>query len=87
MGVLQAARALKLQVPTDLSLIGFDNSILARISDPQLTTIAQPIEEMGAKVIELLVNEITNTHEKNKVMQRVTLSPLLIIRESTSTIS
>ncbi|PKG24736.1 LacI family DNA-binding transcriptional regulator [Niallia nealsonii] len=83
-GVLQAARILDIQVPNQLSLVGFDNSILAKLSNPQLTTIAQPVEEMGAKAIELLVKEITNNKEgKNKVMQRVILSPLLIIREST----
>ncbi|MGM7721371.1 LacI family DNA-binding transcriptional regulator [Metabacillus sp. Hm71] len=88
-GVLQAARSLNLQVPNQLSLIGFDNSILAKLCDPQLTTIAQPIEEMGAKVIELLVNEITNNHqeETKKVTQRVTLSPYLIVRDSTCPIS
>ncbi len=87
-GVLQAARTLKIQVPNQLSLIGFDNSILAKLCDPQLTTIAQPIEEMGAKVIELLVNEITNNQERaKKVTQRVTLSPFLIVRDSTSPIS
>ncbi|MDK8640460.1 LacI family DNA-binding transcriptional regulator [Niallia taxi] len=85
-GVLQAARLLNLQVPTQLSLIGFDNSMLAKLSDPALTTIAQPIEEMGAKVIDLLVDEITNQNQdgRKKVTQRIMLSPYLITRDSTS---
>jgi DNA-binding LacI/PurR family transcriptional regulator len=87
-GVFHAARALKIQIPSELSIVGFDNSILAKLSDPPLTTIAQPIEEMGAKAVELLVDEITNKKERsNKVMQRVVMSPLLIVRDSTAPIS
>lgn len=81
LGVLQAARSLNISVPHELSVIGFDNSILAKISDPQLTTIEQPKKEMGEKVIELLISEI---EQKSDVKQRVTLSPKLVIRESTS---
>ena len=87
-GVFRAARTLKIQIPHELSIVGFDNSILAKLSDPPLTTIAQPIEEMGAKAVELLVDEITNKKEpSNKVMQRVVMSPLLIVRDSTAPIS
>ncbi|YCA44744.1 LacI family transcriptional regulator [Bacillus sp. JZ8] len=81
LGVLQAARSLNISVPHELSVIGFDNSILAKISDPQLTTIEQPKKEMGEKVIELLISEI---EQKSDVKQRVTLSPKLVIRKSTS---
>ncbi|MFL6556543.1 MAG: substrate-binding domain-containing protein, partial [Bacillus sp. (in: firmicutes)] len=78
----------KIQIPNELSIVGFDNSILAKLSDPPLTTIAQPIEEMGAKAVELLVDEITNKKDRsNKVMQRVVMSPLLIVRDSTAPIS
>lgn len=84
-GVLHAAKILNLDVPSQLSLVGFDNSILAKLSNPQLTTIAQPIVEMGSKAIELLVAEITNKDQgKSKVMQRIILSPCLIVRESTA---
>ncbi|MGG0159510.1 LacI family DNA-binding transcriptional regulator [Bacillus velezensis] len=83
LGVLQAARKLQITVPSSLSLIGFDNSILAEISDPQLTTIAQPTEEMGEKAIELLIGGMAREKQK-KVIQRVMLSPSLIVRESAS---
>lgn len=81
LGVLQAARQLHITVPSSLSLIGFDNSILAAISDPQLTTIAQPTEEMGEKAIELLIGGMAREKQK-KVIQRVMLSPSLIVRDS-----
>ena len=46
-GVLQALRQLDLSVPEDISLVGFDDMPFAELIDPPLTTIRQPIEEMG----------------------------------------
>ncbi|WP_158734538.1 LacI family DNA-binding transcriptional regulator [Alteribacillus sp. YIM 98480] len=85
-GVMQAAKELGLKIPEDLSVIGFDNSILAQITNPQLTTIAQPAQQMGEKVIELFVEEVINTTKTDKVIQRIVLSPSLIVRESTAEI-
>lgn len=85
LGVLQAARQLHISIPSSLSLVGFDNSILAKISDPQLTTIAQPTEEMGEKAIELLMDGMADSKQK-KVIQRVMLSPSLIVRNSTASL-
>ncbi|MEC1670715.1 LacI family DNA-binding transcriptional regulator [Bacillus mojavensis] len=78
---IQAARIRGMKVPDDLSIIGFDNTILAEMVDPPLTTIAQPIKEMGQRVIELLVEEIEG---KRKAKQKIVLSPELVIRHSTS---
>lgn len=85
LGVLQAARQLHISIPSSLSLVGFDNSILAKISDPQLTTIAQPTEEMGEKAIELLIDGMAHSKQK-KAVQRVMLSPSLIVRDSTASL-
>jgi DNA-binding LacI/PurR family transcriptional regulator len=79
-GVYQAAKELGLNIPDDLSVIGFDDTILATIVDPPLTTIAQPIHEMGRQVMDLLVQEIEG---KKKLKQRVILPPELMIRHST----
>jgi DNA-binding LacI/PurR family transcriptional regulator len=78
--IYQAAKELGLKIPKDLSVIGFDNTILASIVDPPLTTIAQPIQEMGRQVMNLLVQEIEG---KKNTKQRVVLLPELIIRGST----
>ncbi|NBI27841.1 LacI family DNA-binding transcriptional regulator [Chengkuizengella marina] len=83
MGAIQAAREKGIQIPEDLSIIGFDNTILASICDPPLTTIAQPIQDMGKKVVELLVKEIK---EEKTTKQRVVLMPKLEIRKTTSEI-
>lgn len=82
-GVYQAAKALGLHIPNDLSVVGFDNTILASIVDPPLTTIAQPIDEMGRQVMDLLVREIEG---EKSTKQRVILPPELIVRDSTKKI-
>lgn len=79
-GAIQAARERGLAVPRDLSVVGFDNTVLAGIIDPPLTTIAQPIQEMGRQVVNLISQEING--EKN-AKQRVVLVPELVVREST----
>jgi LacI family transcriptional regulator len=55
MGVYQAAREFGLQIPRDLSVIGFDNLREAAYLDPPLTTIDQSIEKMGTMATELIV--------------------------------
>ncbi|WP_028987033.1 LacI family DNA-binding transcriptional regulator [Thermicanus aegyptius] len=80
-GVMQAAKERGLRVPADLSVVGFDNTILATITDPMLTTVAQPIEHMGKQVVDLLVQQMT---QEPRTKQRVILRPELIIRNSTN---
>ncbi|MED4779671.1 LacI family DNA-binding transcriptional regulator [Brevibacillus choshinensis] len=79
-GVIQAARQRGMSVPKDLSVIGFDDTIWAKISDPPLTTIAQPIREMGYGVMDLLIQEIKG---QKHVKQRLILLPKLVERETT----
>jgi DNA-binding LacI/PurR family transcriptional regulator len=50
LGVLWAARSLGLRVPEQLSVVGFDDSPSARIAEPPLTTVAQPLRERGQAV-------------------------------------
>lgn len=80
-GAIQGARELKIKVPHDLSIIGFDDTVLSTICDPPLTTIAQPIREMSKKVVELLIEEIEDSKETK---QRIVLYPKLVVRASTS---
>lgn len=79
-GVYQAAKTIGLRIPEDLSVVGFNNTILAAVVDPPLTSIAQPIQEMGRQVVELLMREMEG---EKAVKQRVFLAPELIVRGST----
>ena len=56
LGVYQAARQLGLHVPDDLSVVGFDDSLLAPLVTPPLTTVSQPLEDMGAAAVRTLVD-------------------------------
>ncbi|MGY3777335.1 LacI family DNA-binding transcriptional regulator [Isobaculum melis] len=68
-----------LQVPQDMSIVGYDNIPLTNYIDPQLTTIAQPTYQMGQEAVYLLESMITDPKEKpeSKVLQ-----PSMIERHS-----
>lgn len=55
-GVIQAAHALGLSVPGDLSVVGFDDHYLSPVFRPPLTTVRQPLDAMGAAAVRALVD-------------------------------
>ncbi|WP_158736762.1 LacI family DNA-binding transcriptional regulator [Alteribacillus sp. YIM 98480] len=57
-GVMKAAIKTGRNIPEDLQLIGFDNIFMSEMMHPSLTTISQPIDEMGKKASELLLSLI-----------------------------
>lgn len=84
-GALQAAKELEISVPSQLSIIGFDNTILASVTDPPLTTIAQPIEMMGKMAVNLLMKQLENKLDAKE--DRTVLVPKLVERRSTAVLS
>ncbi|MBQ6993023.1 MAG: LacI family DNA-binding transcriptional regulator [Lachnospiraceae bacterium] len=66
-----------IEVPHQIQIIGYDNIQLTRFMTPEITTIAQPIEELGVKAVELVLQ-----HNKTNVKEYI-LQPKLIIRETT----
>ena len=54
-GVLKGLLRLRLAVPGDVSVVGFDNTLLAEITEPELTTVAAPLHAMGATGVRNLV--------------------------------
>jgi DNA-binding LacI/PurR family transcriptional regulator len=75
-GVYQAARDVGLEVPADLSVVGFDDLPMARWAWPPLTTIRQPLTEMAATAARLVLGNGEDT--------RVELATSLVERESTA---
>ncbi len=67
------------KVPEDISVIGFDDIEFASLSNPTLTTIRQPLHEMGAIAAELLLRKLANDHH----VQDIQVSPELMVRAST----
>ena len=68
-------------MPQDLSIVGFDDIRFARHMDPPLTTIAQPMREIGEATVRLLLDILGG---KTPVPDSVTLPHSLVIRGSTA---
>ncbi|MEU5384445.1 LacI family DNA-binding transcriptional regulator [Kitasatospora cineracea] len=78
-GAMQVLRAAGRRIPDDVAVIGFDDSIVARHTDPPMTSVRQPIEEMGRTMARLLLDEI---HERGRARRQVVLATELIVRDS-----
>ncbi|WP_329483110.1 LacI family transcriptional regulator [Kribbella sp. NBC_01484] len=79
-GALQAAAERGLSVPGDLSIAGFDDIDLSRATTPQLTTVRQPLQEMGRMAVSLLIR-LLDRHEVEAL--HVELATELIVRGTT----
>jgi LacI family transcriptional regulator len=77
--MMRVASERGLRVPADLSVVGFDDIIDAGSHVPQLTTVRQPLPEMGAAAVRMLL-EILQGHEPQPVQMATTL----VVRESTA---
>ena len=80
-GVIRAARARGLRVPEDVSVVGFDDVELATIVTPALTTVRQPLAEMGRTAVSLLMRLL---ERKRFETLHVDLATRLVVRESTA---
>lgn len=78
-GAMEAARELGFRIPDDLSIIGFDDIPQAAHVHPPLSTVHQPLEEMGRSAVTLLLKYIANPRAE---IERVELSTRLVLRES-----
>jgi LacI family transcriptional regulator len=80
-GVVEAARAKALRVPEDVSIVGFNDTDLARLLSPPLTTVHQPLREMGRvalrTALKLAAGEQLDSHH-------VELATELVVRSSTA---
>jgi alanine racemase len=82
-GVLPAARHLRLRVPRDLSLVGFDDLPITRFTDPPLTTVHQPVRLKGEEAARMLLEVLKTREPSADVLQRV-LETRLVVRSSTA---
>ncbi|MGO4543692.1 LacI family DNA-binding transcriptional regulator [Paenibacillus sp. 2TAB23] len=80
-GALQAAKESNAHVPSELSVVSFDNTILASVTNPSLTSIAQPMNQLGEAAVDLLLRQFDHG---DLVHQRVSLRTELIVRQSTA---
>ncbi|MDO0930666.1 LacI family DNA-binding transcriptional regulator [Streptomyces sp. DG2A-72] len=78
-GALAELRRRGRSVPGDVAVVGFDDSIIARHTNPPLSTVRQPVEEIGSMIAHILLEEIGDPEEPRR---RVTLPTELVVRES-----
>lgn len=81
-GAYKAAKDLQRPIPQDLSVASFDDSILARILDPELTTVAIPARSVGEQALLLLLRVL----EEGQLSTQITIPLELVIRASTARI-
>lgn len=79
MGALLAVRELGLRCPEDVSIVGFDNIDTAELLQPSLTTVQQPVYQVGAAAAKLLIERINGLEDTPK---EIVLETELIRRNS-----
>jgi DNA-binding LacI/PurR family transcriptional regulator len=81
MGVINAASAANLEVGVDLAVVGFDDAPMAGYLQPSLTSVRQPIVDIGERVVKMLIDLVRG---EVPVPAQILLKPRLIVRHSTA---
>jgi DNA-binding LacI/PurR family transcriptional regulator len=81
-GAILALREAGLQVPKDVSVVGFDDIQSAAFQNPRLTTVRQPLRQMGKIAAETLLRHIRKPADRNA--RQITVEPELVVRDTTS---
>jgi len=82
-GVIEAARVRGLRIPEDINVVGFDDTHLARRSSPPLTTVRQPLREMGAVALRTALQLAAGQKVDSP---HVELATELVVRGSTAAV-
>lgn len=82
LGAIRAIKEANLRIPTDISVVGYDDIIFAEFSEIPLTTVHQPILEIGTKATEILFERIELGSDSPS--SRIIMKPRLVIRGTTT---
>ncbi|MBQ7395952.1 MAG: LacI family DNA-binding transcriptional regulator [Lentisphaeria bacterium] len=82
-GLLSGFLRLGIRVPEDIAVIGFDDREIAEMTDPPLTTLSHPGEELGAACAKMLIDRIESGFCSDALPQSVKIPMKLVIRQST----
>jgi LacI family transcriptional regulator len=80
-GAIRALKDAGVAVPGDVSVVGFDDIQSAAYSTPSLTTVRQPLAEMGKRGAQVLLGRIANRDKEYTA--EIVMAPELVVREST----
>ncbi|MFA6355895.1 MAG: LacI family DNA-binding transcriptional regulator [Candidatus Omnitrophota bacterium] len=78
-GAMRVIKSQGLSIPKDIAVMGFDNTLEAAYVEPSLTTIRQPLQEMGEKAVDLAIRSM---NDENFEPQTLALKPELMKRQS-----
>lgn len=78
-GLMNGCSTLGLNIPKDISIVGFDNIILSQMTNPKITTIDQNMKKLGKTAAEKIIELIENKHLR---CENVVIDTLMIERES-----
>gem|GEM_PF-607852 len=65
-GAMKYLKEQKIRIPQELSIVGFDNNNVSELIEPNLSTIAQPIEKMGTRAAQMLLNKLNGISNRNE---------------------
>ncbi|MBN1798231.1 MAG: substrate-binding domain-containing protein [Spirochaetales bacterium] len=68
LGAIDALQQRNIRVPEDVAIVGFDNSKAGRFTKPQLTTVHQPITDLGCQAVDMLLTQIKGFHCPKRTM-------------------
>jgi LacI family transcriptional regulator len=85
-GAIRALEEMGLRVPADVSVLGFDDIYAAAFHNPALTTIRQPLFEMGRLAAQTLLARLTEGNDA-KVPEVLSVEPTLVVRSSTARVT
>jgi hypothetical protein len=83
LGSIRALHDAQLRVPEDVSVVGFDDIKEAAFQTPRLTTIRQPLHQMGELAVQILLEQLRPSSAPAKTPKDMAVEPELIVREST----
>ena len=78
---LECIQELGLRIPEDVKVVSFDDIEMFKFAHPPITAVAQPVVEMGARAVEVLIDKIENGKDAKKE-DKVFLATTLVVRKS-----
>lgn len=85
LGALQRLRQGGIAVPDDVALTGVDDTAFGQVSSPELTTVRQPVDQLGEEAVAILLSRLhrSRQHERPLAARNLVLAPELVVRRST----
>lgn len=82
LGCMEALAEKGIRTPEDVSVCGFDDSFIARATVPQLTTVRQPLRQMGVEAVSILINRIVKGEQHDHLDRSPIVFPTEVIRRA-----